>query len=197
MWWCTRRLGRRLRYGEIVAFAEIPAKAPDVAESELKSPDKFRLIGHDVVRVDMPGKINGTAQYAIDVQVPGMLYGALLRAPVEGAAPDQIDDAKAKAIAGVVQLVRLPYGVGVVAQTPWAAFNAKDALKVTWTRAGKGWGFDSEKALPPFAAAARDMARAAKLWGKQGDAVAALKTAATIVEAIISMTSSITPRWSR
>src|SRR5215472_2619908 len=63
--------GRRLTYGEIAAFAEVPAKAPDVAESELKSPDKFRLIGHDVVRVDMPGKINGTAQYAIDVQVPG------------------------------------------------------------------------------------------------------------------------------
>jgi isoquinoline 1-oxidoreductase subunit beta len=175
--------GRRLGYGEIAAFAEVPAKAPDVAESELKSPDKFRLIGHDVVRVDMPGKINGTAQYAIDVQVPGMLYGAVLRAPVEGAAPDKIDDAKATSIPGLVQVVRLPYGVGVVAQTPWVAFNAKDALKVTWTRAGKGWGFDSEKALPPFAAAARDMARPTKLWGKQGDAAAALKTAATIVEA--------------
>src|ERR1700730_1976855 len=75
--------GRRLTFGEIAAFAEIPAQAPQVAESELKSPARFRLIGRDVVRVDMPGKINGTAQYAIDVQVPGMLYGAVLRAPVE------------------------------------------------------------------------------------------------------------------
>ncbi|HLH88472.1 MAG TPA: molybdopterin cofactor-binding domain-containing protein [Xanthobacteraceae bacterium] len=175
--------GRRLTYGEIAAFAQIPAQAPTVAESELKHPDKFRLIGHDVVRVDMPGKINGTAQYAIDVQVPGMLYGAVLRAPVEGAAPDKIDDAKAKAIAGVVRIVPLPYGVGVVAQTPWAAFDAKDALKVTWTRTGKGWGFDSEKALPQFAAAARDMSRPTKLWAKTGDAPAALATAATVIEA--------------
>jgi isoquinoline 1-oxidoreductase subunit beta len=177
------KTGRRLTYGEIAAFAQVPAKAPDVTESDLKSPDKFRLIGHDVVRVDMPGKINGTAQYAIDIQVPGMLYGAILRAPVEGARPDKVDDAKAKAIAGVMQVVTLPYGVGVVAETPWAAFNAKDALKVAWTRSGKGWGFNSEKALPAFDAAARDMSRTAKLWGKKGDAPAALKTAATTVEA--------------
>src|SRR6266481_2881739 len=137
--------GRRLSYGEIAAFAELPAKAPEVAESELKSPDKFRLIGKDVMRVELPQKVNGTAQYSIDVQVPGMLYGAILRSPVEGAGPDKIDDAKAKAIAGVVQVVPLPYGVGVIAETPWAAFDAKDALKVTWTRAGNALKIAPEK----------------------------------------------------
>ena len=80
------------------------------------------------MRVELPGKVNGTAQYAIDVQVPGMLYGAILRAPVEGAGPETIDDAKAKAIAGVVRIVALPYGVGVIAETPFAAFEAKNAL---------------------------------------------------------------------
>ena len=174
--------GRRLSYGEIAAFAEIPAKAPEVAESELKKPEQFRLIGKDVMRVELPQKVNGTAQYAIDVQVPGMLYGAILRAPVEGAAPATIDDAKAKAIAGVVQIVRLPYGVGVIAETPWAAFDAKNALEVTWTRTGKAWGFDSEQALGAFAAAARDLSQPAKLWGKEGDAPAALQTAASVVE---------------
>ena len=102
------KTGRRLSYGEIAAFAEIPAKAPEIAESELKKPDQFRLIGKDVMRVELPQKVNGTAQYSIDVQVPGMLYGAILRAPVEGAAPDKIDDAKAKSIAGVVRIVALP-----------------------------------------------------------------------------------------
>jgi isoquinoline 1-oxidoreductase subunit beta len=175
--------GRKLSYGEIASFAEIPAQAPEVAESDLKSSDKFRLIGHDVMRVELPSKVNGTAQYAIDVQVPGMLYGAILRAPVEGAGPDKIDDAKAKAIKGVVQIVPLPYGVGVIAETPWAAFDAKEALKVTWKRTGKGWGFNSEKALPEFANAARDMSQPAKVWGKAGDAVAAMQTAASMVEA--------------
>jgi isoquinoline 1-oxidoreductase beta subunit len=174
--------GRRLTYGEIAAFAEVPDKAPDVAESDLKKTADFRLIGKDVMRVELPQKVNGTAPYAIDVQVPGMVYGAILRAPVEGAGPETIDDAKAKSIAGVMQIVRLPYGVGVIAQTPYAAFEAKDALKVTWNKAGKAWGFNSEKALPLFAAAARDMSQPTKLWAKEGDAIGALKTAATVVE---------------
>ncbi len=177
-----RKSGRRLSYGEIAAFAEVPAKAPEVAESELKKTDQFRLIGKDVMRVELPQKVNGTAQYSIDVQVPGMLYGAILRSPVEGGAPDRIDDAKAKSIAGMVRIVPLPYGVGVIAETPWAAFEAKDALKVTWTRTGKAWGFNSEKALVDFAAAVRDMSQPTKLWAKEGDARAALQTAATVVE---------------
>jgi isoquinoline 1-oxidoreductase beta subunit len=174
--------GRRLSYGEIAAFAEIPAQAPEVAESELKKPDQFRLIGKDVMRIELPRKVNGTAQYSIDVQVLGMLYGAILRSPVEGAGPDTIDDAKSRSIAGVVRIVRLPYGVGVIAETPSAAFAAKDALNVAWTRTGRAWGFNSDKALVTFAAAARDMSRPTKLWAKEGDAPAALRSAATIIE---------------
>jgi isoquinoline 1-oxidoreductase subunit beta len=175
--------GRRLTYGEIAAFAEVPEKAPEVAETELKKPGQFRLIGKDVMRIELPRKVNGSAQYSIDVQVPGMLYGAILRAPVEGSGPDKIDDARAKAVPGVIEIVRLPYGVGVIADKPWAAFNAKAALDVTWTRTGKAWGFDSDKALVAFAAAARDFSQPTKLWGKEGDAPAALKTAASVIEA--------------
>lgn len=173
---------RRLSYGEIAAFAEIPPAAPQVAESELKRPDQLRLIGKDVMRVELPQKVNGAAKYAIDVQVPDMLYGAVLRAPVEGAAPDRIDDADAKSIAGVVRIVPLPYGVGVIADTPWAAFDAKAALKVTWSRTGKAWGFNTDKALVAFAAAVRDMSQPTKLWAQEGDTASALKTAAMIVE---------------
>ena len=71
----------------------------------------------------------------------------------------------------------------MIAETPWAAFDAKAALKVTWTRTGKAWGFDSEKALPAFAAAARDLSQPTKLWAKEGDALAAMKAAASVVEA--------------
>jgi len=178
------RSGRRLTYGQIAAFAEVPAKAPEVTDSELKQPDKFRLIGKNVMRVDMPGKVAGKAQYAIDVQVPGMLYGAVLRSPVEGAGPDKIDDKKAKAVAGVVKIVPLAYGVGVVAKTPWAAFDAKDALAVTWNHGGKAWGFNSDKALEKFAAAARAPSQPTKIWAKEGDTAAALQNApGGIVEA--------------
>src|SRR5712691_8185777 len=94
--------GRKLSYGEIAAFAQVPAEAPAVLPEDLKKPSQFRLITKDVMRAELPRKVNGSAQYSIDVQVPGMLYGSVLRAPVEGAKPDRFDEAKVMAIKGVV-----------------------------------------------------------------------------------------------
>jgi isoquinoline 1-oxidoreductase beta subunit len=177
--------GRKLGYGEIAAFAEVPAKAPEVKLEELKKPGQFRLIGKDVSRVELPGKVNGSARYAIDVQVPNMLYGAVLRAPVEGSVPDKIDDTKARVIAGPVRIVRLPYGVGVLADTPWAAFEARRALaqSVTWSRTGTGWGFDSDKGLERFAADAKNLTRGATEWSRIGDARGEMPKAAATMEA--------------
>jgi isoquinoline 1-oxidoreductase beta subunit len=175
--------GRRLSYGEIAAFAEIPAKAPEIKPEELKKPEQFRLIGKDVRRVELPGKVDGSARYSIDVQIPDMLYGAILRSPVEDSAPASVDDGAARAVPGVVRIVRLPFGVGVIAETPWAAFAAKDALKVSWDRRGKGWGFDSDEAMTRYMAAARDLKVAGKPWDKVGDAPGAMEKAATVLEA--------------
>ncbi len=174
--------GRRLSYGEIAAFAEIPAKAPEIKPEELKKPSEFRLIGKDVMRVELPGKVNGTARYSIDVQVPGMLYGAIVRSPVEDSGPAAVDDSAARVVPGLVRIVRLPFGVGVVAETPWAAFAAKDALKVTWDRRAKAWGFDSDQAVARYEAAARDLKTAGKPWDKVGDVAGAMDKAATVIE---------------
>jgi isoquinoline 1-oxidoreductase beta subunit len=176
--------GRKLSYGEIAAFAEIPAKAPEVKPEALKKPGEFRLIGKDVRRVELPGKVNGSARYSIDVQVPNMLYGAVLRAPVEGSVPDKIDDAKAKVIAGPVTIVRLPYGVGVLADTPWAAFEARRALtqSVTWSRTGTAWGFDSDKGMERFAADAKNLARGATEWSRVGDTRGEMQKASSALE---------------
>ena len=173
--------GRRLSYGEIAAFATVPAQAPEVVADPV-SKAQFRLVGKDVGRVDVPSKVNGSAQYSIDVQVPGMIYGAILREPMEGAAPERIDDAAARAVEGVIRIVPLKYGVGVLAETPWAAFKAKNALKVTWSRSAKGWGFSSEKGFAQFAAVARDPAHKGIAWENKGDAAAAMARAATVVE---------------
>jgi isoquinoline 1-oxidoreductase beta subunit len=173
--------GRRITYGEIAAFAKIPEQAPEVA-AEALGKAQFRLIGRDVGRVDVPGKVNGTAPYSIDVQVPGMIYGAILREPMEGAAPEQVDDRAARAIEGVIDIVPLKYGVGVLAETPWAAFKAKNALKVTWSRKAKGWGFSNDKGYQQFAAVARNLNHKGVSWESKGNVAAAMAKAATIVE---------------
>jgi isoquinoline 1-oxidoreductase beta subunit len=176
--------GRKLTYGEIAAFAELPAQAPQIKPEDLKKPANFRLITKDVMRAELPHKVNGSAQYSIDVQVPGMLYGAVLRAPVEGAAPEKFDEAKATAIKGVVTVVKLPYGVGIVAETPWAAFTARRVIEsdVVWSRDGKAWAFDSDQGLQNFAATARDPDAKATDWFKLGDVRAELPKAASIFE---------------
>jgi isoquinoline 1-oxidoreductase beta subunit len=175
--------GRRLGYGEIVAFAEIPDKAPEIKPEQLKKRTEFRLIGHDAMRIELPLKVNGSAKYSIDQQVPGMVYGTVVRAPVEGSAPDTIGDAKAKAVPGVIAVAKLPYGVGVLAETAWAAFAGRQALDVTWTRQGQAWGFDSDKGMELFAAAARDPKSAATAWSKAGDVTVEMPKTASVMEA--------------
>ncbi len=176
------KTGRRLSYGEVAAFAQVPAIAPTIRLEELKKPEQYRLIGKDVMRVELPTKVNGTAQYSIDVQLPGMLYGAVLRGPVEGTSPLAIDDAQARAVAGVVRIVPMAFGVGVIGETPWAAFDAKSALKVTWDRRARAFGHDSDKAIPVYSAAARDLNRAGKPWDTAGDARGAMQKAVKIYE---------------
>src|SRR5713226_1346526 len=174
--------GRRLGYGEIAAVAQLPAVAPAIKPEELKQPEQYRLIGKDVMRVELPSKVDGSAQYSIDVQLPGMLYGAVLRGPVEGSAPLAIGDSRSRAIPGVVSIVRMPFGVGVIAETPWAAFGAKDALEVTWDRRARAFGHDSARAPAIYSAAARDLTRSGKPWDNAGDAPGAMQKAAKIYE---------------
>jgi isoquinoline 1-oxidoreductase subunit beta len=178
--------GRKLGYGEIAAFAQVPATAPDIKPEQLKRTAEFRLIGKDAMRVELPRKVNGTAAYSIDLQIPGMLYGTVLESPVEGSTPEQFDEARVKAIKGVVATVRLPYGIGVLAETPWSAFAGKAVVEdtIAWKRSGKAWGFDSDVGMEAFAAAARDPGiPVTSDWFKQGDAAATLGRAATVIEA--------------
>jgi isoquinoline 1-oxidoreductase beta subunit len=180
-----RKSGRRLTYGEIASFATIPATAPEIKSERLKNTSDFRLIGNDVMRVELPGKVNGSVTYSIDVQIPGMIYGAVLKSPVEGGGPEQFDEPKVKAIAGVMATVRLADGVGVLAQTPWAAFAGKAAVEqtITWNRTGKAWGFDSDKGIAAFAAAASDLTvPVTSDWFKQGNAEGALGTSTTVID---------------
>ena len=173
--------GRRITYGEIASFATVPPHAPEVAVEPVSNA-QFRLVGKDLGRIDVPLKVNGSARYSIDVQVPGMIYGAILREPVEGAAPERIDDAAARAIEGVIGIVPLKYGVGVLADSPWAAFKAKDALNVTWSRKARGWGYSNDGGYEHFARVARDPAQKGVAWESKGDAPGALAKAASVFE---------------
>lgn len=177
-----QKSGRKLTYGEIAAFAKIPAEAPQVTVEPVATAE-FRLIGKDIPRVDVPGKQDGSTKYSIDVQVPGMIYGAILREPVEGAGVMKVDDAAARAVEGVISVVPLKNGVGVLAENPWAAFQGRKALKVSWGGKAQGAGFSTGGGFEKFSAIAKDPAHPVIDWEKQGDAAGKLKSATTVVEA--------------
>jgi isoquinoline 1-oxidoreductase beta subunit len=171
--------GRRLRYGEIAAFAKAPAELPKIEDKDLKPTSAFRLIGHDVPRVEVPLKTTGAARYAIDVQVPGMVYAAVLQSPWYGGAPVEVDETRARKVIGITDVVRLPQGVAVVGQSVEATQAAKAMLKVTWSEA-PGATVDSERMLDEFAEIARDKSRDGIAFAKVGDAKAAMQNAAAV-----------------
>ncbi len=175
--------GRRLTYGEIAAFATAPTTMPVIDKSQLKKPANFRLIGKDLPRVDGFDKVTGRAKYGIDQRLPGMLYASVLRSPVHGETPISVDDAEAKAMKGVKNVVRLPYGIAVVADNTWTAIQAKRALKVTWTTTSKARSYSSDKAMPEFVARAKNPQDVGVAMGSHGDAENALKSAAKRIEA--------------
>ena len=171
---------RRIGYGEIAAFAKAPAELPKVGEKDLKPTASFRLIGKDVGRVDVPLKVVGAAKHGMDVQVPGMVYAAALQSPYAGGAPLEVDDARARKVADVIDIVKLPEGVGVIATTVEAAFAAKRLLHVTWGDA-TGAHLDSERALGDLAAIGRDTGHTGVPYEKDGDAEAALASAKRVL----------------
>ena len=129
--------GRAMTYAEVARVAQAPAELPKVDKSMLKPMAQFRLIGKDLPRVDVPAKSSGQALYGIDQRLPGMLWASVLRAPVQGETPDSVDDAAARAVPGVKNVLRLPYGVAVVADSFYTAKSARDKLKVLWSQKSK------------------------------------------------------------
>jgi isoquinoline 1-oxidoreductase subunit beta len=190
--------GRRLSYGALVqAASQLPA--PEAEDIPLKQARDFRLIGKGIPRVDVPGKVDGSAAFGIDVRVPGMLFAVVARCPHFGGSLRSFDARDAKSIPGVRAVFALPSvgflpninrnanvapGVAVVADSTWAAIEARKALTTLWDK-GRG-GDESTASLrerlqqglsaPPIFVAVN-----------QGDSQKAIEGAARRIEAIYEL----------
>jgi isoquinoline 1-oxidoreductase beta subunit len=130
--------GRRtLGFGEIAAEA---AQLPVPADPKLRADPPSA--GRALPRWDIPAKVDGSAEFGIDVKRPGMLLAAVRRAPQFGARLDKYDAEAIRSRPGVVSVVEIPDGLIVVAKTYWQAKRALDDAKLTWL-AGDGEGFAS------------------------------------------------------
>ncbi len=121
--------GKKASYGKLAGAA---AKLPVPTNVVLKNPSEFTQIGRPTKRLDTPSKVNGTAQFGIDVKLPGMVYASLEQCPVIGGKVVSFDATKARAMPGVIDVVQINDGVAVVANTYWRAYKARQALDVKW-----------------------------------------------------------------
>jgi isoquinoline 1-oxidoreductase beta subunit len=164
--------GRRLKYGALVEKA---ATLPAPAKVTLKEPKSFKLLGQPLPRLDIPSKVNGTAEFGIDVKRPGMLVARVVRCPVFGGTVASFNADKAKAVPGVKQVIKISTGIAVVADGYWAASKGAQALDVTWNE-GKLATLDSAGIMKQYAAIAQQPGAVAR---NDGDADAVLRTAPT------------------
>ncbi|WP_225767682.1 molybdopterin cofactor-binding domain-containing protein [Inquilinus sp. Marseille-Q2685] len=166
---------RRIGYGDLVDRA---ATLPVPHDVPLKT-GGFRLIGTSHRRLDSAAKVQGAAQYGIDVRLPGMKVAAVMASPVLGGWLAALDDRAARKIGGVRNVLRIDDAVAVVADHWAAAKKGLDALEVAWD--------DGPNAAFSTAALFADLEMAGSEAGvpgpSAGDAAAGLARSAHIIEA--------------
>jgi len=173
--------GQSLSYGQL---AQAAAKLEVPKEVKLKSKADFTLIGTSPRRLDTPSKVDGSAEFGLDVRLQGMLYAAIAQCPVQGGRVQSLDSRAAEAMPGVRRVLETPGGVVVVAEHFWQALKARDALKIVWDE-GANASLDNGaiRALLDRAAAANR-----GLVAKQaGDPAAAIKSAAKSFAAVYEL----------
>lgn len=168
--------GRRLRYGELVERA---ASLPLPESAFLKEPAQYRYIGKPMPRLDTPAKVNGSAVFGQDVQLPGLLTAVVARCPVFGGKLKSFDASAAKQVKGVRHVVQVDAGVAVVADHFWAAQSGRDALKIEWDE-GSEATLSSAQLRERFIAAID----AGKVARSEGDAAKAAQGAAKKIDAV-------------
>jgi isoquinoline 1-oxidoreductase beta subunit len=169
--------GRKLSYGSVAAAA---AKLPVPQQPALKKFDDFKVIGTSPARVDVPAKVDGSAQFGIDKRLPDMLYGAVRGAPTLTGKLKSFDAAAARGMPGFHSAVALDDGVVVLADSWWQAKNALEKVTAEF-EPGRLAGLDSVKVSSLLQGGFEENMRVAK---NEGDVDGALASAGTVLEAV-------------
>jgi isoquinoline 1-oxidoreductase beta subunit len=165
--------GKKATYGQM---AEAASKQPVPEKPSIKAPKDFRVVGKRIPRTDVPAKVTGAAEFGIDVKLPGMVYASLEQCPVIGGKVASVNSDAAKAMPGVVDVVQIPDGVAVVANTYWAAVKARRALKIEWDN-GEGANLSSDGMIESHKQASSS-GKVLPIQPAKGDATGAINGAA-------------------
>ncbi len=181
-----RIVNNGVAYGNSIApFGDIAAAAaalPKPQKLKFKAPSEYKFIGKSLVRFDTASKVDGSAQFGIDVRLPDMLYAALAQSPVLGGTVKSFNADKAKSMPGVRHVLQTSSGIAVVADTWWQARKARDALDIQWD-SGPNAKLNNADIFAGLKAASGE----AKSVRSEGDAVTAIKNSSRKLEANYSL----------
>ena len=167
---------RTMRYGEATQHAH-GLEAPDSVP--LKPRAQWSLIGRNVRRIEGPSKVDGSAEFGLDVRRPGMLTALIARPPVCGATLGSLQARVALAIDGVVKVKPVTAGVAVIARDFWTAKKGRDALVIEWQE-GANANLSTDELREHYRALSAEPGQVAE---RVGDAESALGDAARTLEA--------------
>jgi isoquinoline 1-oxidoreductase subunit beta len=170
--------GKKATYGAMAAAA---SKLPVPEKPAIKDPKDFRIVGKRTKRLDTPAKTNGTAEFGIDVKLPGMVYATIVQCPVIGGKVKSFDGAQAKAMPGVQAVVQVSDGVAVVADSWWRAKKAAEKLSIQWDE-GAVASISDASMLEGNRAAAKS-GKVIPIIASKGDVAKAIGGAAKVLEA--------------
>ena len=188
------------RTSKKAGFGALAARAATIkldAEPKIKTADQWTLLGKGASRLDVREKVNGSAIFGLDVRLPNMLYAAVRQSPAQGGKLKSFNADAVKGLPGVHSVVAVGTGeesakvrgadnsalqaaVAVVADTYWHAKTALDVLPIEWDN-GPGGGKGTEDLRKEFFAA---MEKPGMVAQNKGDAMAAMKTASKVIEAV-------------
>ncbi|MGY2051535.1 molybdopterin cofactor-binding domain-containing protein [Methylobacterium sp. JK268] len=168
--------GQEARFGR---FAAAAAAQPVPETPRLKDPKDWTLIGSALPRLDSGIKTNGSAVYALDIRRPDQVTAVVARPPRFGAVLKTLDDGAARKVKGVIDVVRIPMGVAVIARDTWSAMKGREALALTWDESVAETR-SSDRQLAEYKALA---ATPGLVAAKAGDAASGIKGAAKVLEA--------------
>ncbi len=169
---------KEIPYGDIAGYIDTDIEIPEIPDENLKNPADFKLIGSVVPRFDIPSKTDGSAKFAIDIRLPGMLYGVISRSPVNGASPKLFHESDIRRISGIIEVVILDHGVGIIAETLETALSAKEKMFIQWSEDNTADTFNSDEVWNVYDKVASDRSYKSEIMTDKGD-VENLRTTGT------------------
>ncbi len=173
----NKRTGKELSYGDLAEKAS-QQKVPK--KPVLKDKKDFSIIGQNIKRTDTFSKVNGTAQFGMDVQLEGMVYATVIHSPVFGGKLKSYNKASVSDISDIIKIFEIESGLAIVTKNTWAGLKASKQIKIKWDE-GDAAGLDDEKIRKDLIEASKEKGSVVR---KEGNVKNALKSSNNIIKAL-------------